>query len=71
MESLKWVAGWGASISHTAQNYADYIKDQTFRYVIFPTMKARALRLHFSNRYGTENVTIDKVYLAQRRPRVC
>jgi lysophospholipase L1-like esterase len=66
MENIKWVAGWGASISYTAQNHADYIKDQTFRYVIFPTMNARALRLHFSNLYGTESVTVDKVYLAQR-----
>ncbi|HOA85330.1 MAG TPA: lipase, partial [Bacillota bacterium] len=66
MDDLKWVAGWGASISYVAQNYADYFKDQTFRYVIFPTINAKALRLHFSNQYGTESVTVDKVYLAQR-----
>ena len=60
----KWVAGWGASISHLAQNHADYIKDQTFRYVFFPTMNASALRLHFSNEYGTESITINKTVLA-------
>ncbi len=66
MTHKKWVAGWGASISCAAQNHADYFKDQTFRYVIFPTMDASALRLHFSNQYGSENVTITKVFVARR-----
>ncbi|MBQ9080800.1 MAG: lipase [Clostridia bacterium] len=66
MANTKWVAGWGASISVVAQNHADYIKDQTFRYVIFPTMDGEALRLHLSNQYGTEPVTVDKMYVARR-----
>ncbi len=66
MTNKKWVAGWGASISCTAQNHADYFRDQTFRYVIFPTMDASALRLHFSNQYGSESVTINKVFVAKR-----
>lgn len=66
MENKKWVAGWGASISYVCQNHTDYIKDQTFRYVIFPTMNGEALRLHFSNQYGTEDAIIDKLYVARR-----
>lgn len=66
MDNSKWVAGWGASISFTGQNHAEFFKDQTFRYVIFPTMNAMSLRLHFSNQYGTESVTINKVYIAKR-----
>ncbi len=66
MAFSKWVAGWGTSISYTDLNHADYFKDQTFRYVIFPTMNAKALRLHFSNQYGTESITINKVYVADR-----
>lgn len=66
MANTKWVAGWGASISVVAQNHTDYIKDQTFRYVIFPTMDGEALRLHLSNQYGTEPVTVDKIYVARR-----
>lgn len=66
MSEKKWVAGWGASISTVGQNYADYIKDETVRYVIFPTMNADALRLHFSNEYGTESCTINKVFVALR-----
>jgi len=66
MANTKWVAGWGASISVVAQNHAEYIKDQTFRYVIFPTMDGEALRLHLSNQYGSESVTVDKIYVARR-----
>lgn len=66
MENKKWVAGWGAAISVVAQDHADYFKDQTFRYVIFPTMNGEALRLHFSNQYGTEDATLTEAYIARR-----
>lgn len=66
MSGKKWVAGWGASISVIAQNHAEYFKDQTFRYVIFPTMDGSALRLHFSNQYGDEDAVITKIYVARR-----
>ena len=62
----KWVAGWGAAISYVSQNHADYFRDQTFRYVIFPTVDGSAVRLHFSNEYGTEPATVSKVVLAKR-----
>ena len=67
MSEKKWVAGWGAAISTVGQTYADYIKDTTFRYVIFPTMNASKVRLHFSNEYGTETAVITKIFLAKRK----
>ena len=66
MTNTKWVAGWGASIDVTTLIPADYFKDQTFRYVIFPTMDASAIRLHFSNQYGSESATISKAFVAKR-----
>ncbi len=65
-EERKWVAGWGAAVSVLSQNYAEYVKDHTFRYVIFPTVPADGIRLHFSNEYGTEPVCVAKVYAAKR-----
>lgn len=66
MQNKKWVAGWGTSVTVIAQCHADYIKDQTFRYVFYPTMNATAVRIHFSNEYGEESATINEVYLAKR-----
>lgn len=64
MENKKWVAGWGASISYTAQNHGDCFKDQTFRCVFFPTIDGEAVRLHFSNRFGSESATLTKATIA-------
>ncbi|MBQ2241359.1 MAG: hypothetical protein II319_04375, partial [Clostridia bacterium] len=61
MANTKWVCGWGTAIDTTTQTITDYIEDITFRYVIYPTMPASAVRLHFSNLYGTEEVTVDKL----------
>ena len=66
MQNTKWVCGWGTAIDTTTQTITDYIEDITFRYVIYPTMPASAVRLHFSNLYGTEAVTVDKVFVAKR-----
>ena len=66
MANTKWVCGWGTAIDTTTQTITDYIEDITFRYVIYPTMPASAVRLHFSNLYGTETVTVDKVFVAKR-----
>ncbi len=65
MSEQKWVAGWGTGISTILQNHSEYFKNETFRYMIFPTMDATALRLHFSNEYGDEPCTIDKTFVAQ------
>ena len=51
MQNTKWVCGWGTAIDTTTQTITDYIEDITFRYVIYPTMPASAVRLHFSNLY--------------------
>ena len=66
MASTKWVCGWGTAIDTTTQTITDYIEDITFRYVIYPTMPASAVRLHFSNLYGTEEITVNKVFVAKR-----
>ncbi|MCQ2428597.1 MAG: GDSL-type esterase/lipase family protein [Clostridia bacterium] len=66
-EKKKWVAGWGAAISEIAINHASYIKDQTFRYVIYPSVRGEKLILHFSNEYGDEAVTVTSVNVAKRR----
>ena len=66
MENKKWVAGWGCCEDVTAQMIADYIEDITFRYVIYSTLDASALKLHFSNLQGTEAIKVDKVFVARR-----
>ena len=67
MANTKWVCGWGTAIDTTTQTITDYIEDITFRYVIYPTMPASAVRLHFSNLYGTETVNVDKVFVATEK----
>lgn len=66
MTNTKWVCGWGAAIDTTAQTVTDHIEDITFRYVIYPTMPSSAVRLRFSNLYGEETVSVDKVFVAKR-----
>jgi len=60
----KWVAGWGAAVDITGQNYAEYFRDETFRYIVFSTLNATALRLHFSNKFNDEKTTITAVNVA-------
>ncbi|MCQ2354470.1 MAG: GDSL-type esterase/lipase family protein [Clostridia bacterium] len=66
MEEKKWTAGWGCASTTTAQAVSDYVEDITFRYVIYPTMNATAVRLHFSNLCGHETIKVDKVFVARR-----
>ncbi len=64
MLNKKWVAGWGTADTVIAQNQADYIRDQSFRWVIYSGMKATSLRFRFSNRFGEENATLTKASVA-------
>lgn len=66
MENKKWVCGWGTAIDTTTQTVTDYVEDITFRYVIYSTMPASAVRISFSNLYGNETVKVNKVYVAKR-----
>lgn len=66
-DSQKWVAGWGADISAVRADYREYFADVTFRYKIFPTVAAEALRLHFSAIYNTEDTEITQVFLAKTK----
>lgn len=66
MKDQKWVAGWGTGCTTICMNHTEYFKDQTFRYVIYPTVDGSALRLHFSGRFNTEDSVITKAYVARR-----
>ena len=66
MENKKWAAGWGTCENVTTQTIAEHIEDITFRYVIYPTLDADALRLHFSNLLGTEKIKVNSVFVACR-----
>ncbi len=69
MADKKWVAGWGCATDRTTQAPYDYLEDLTFRYVIYPTMHAEKIRIHFSNMYGYEPIKVKKVYIATRESR--
>ncbi|MBQ8389095.1 MAG: lipase [Clostridia bacterium] len=62
--SNKWVAGWGAAENYTSNRQFDYVKDMTFRYPIFSTVDAEGIRIHLSNRFGTESCELTKATVA-------
>ena len=62
--SEKWVAGWGAAENYTSVRQFDYVKDMSFRYPIFPTVNASAVRIHLSNKFGTENCILTRATVA-------
>lgn len=64
MAHTKWVCGWGTPSNTLAQNICDYFKDMTFRYQIFSTIDASALRIHLTNRYGHEPVIVTETAAA-------
>lgn len=61
-EFTKWVACWGNATSITDRQEAVYSKDITLRYPIKMCFNGGAVRLHFSNLTGTEDVELTKVY---------
>ena len=64
MENKKWVALWGAAENYTSVRQFDYVKDMSFRYPIFPTVNGEGIRIHLSNKFGTENCTLTKATVA-------
>lgn len=60
----KWVACWGNATSITDRREAVYAKDITLRYPVRVVFSGSALRFHFSNLTGSEDVTVTKAYAA-------
>jgi lysophospholipase L1-like esterase len=60
-----WVASWGAppeNASATAEDPGG--SEQSFRFVVLPTIDGTEERVHFSNAYGTAPVTIGSARIA-------
>ena len=64
MAENKWVAGWGAAENYTSVRQFDYIKDMTFRYPVFSTVDAKAVRIRLSNKFGKEDCTLTSATVA-------
>lgn len=54
----------GHAEQHACTEHRDYFKDMTFRYQIFSTIDASALRIHLTNRYGHEPVIVTETAAA-------
>ena len=61
----KWVTSWGIPTSYTAEGVGNLLKDTTFRNVFYNPIKGEKTRIRFSNKYGSENVTLDRVTIAE------
>ena len=59
-----WVGSWIASPS---DGYGKVFNDQTLRMILTPHLAGSTLRVHLSNRFGSEPVTFDRVTIAGRR----
>jgi lysophospholipase L1-like esterase len=59
-----WVGSWSASPSDAANSG---FNDQTLRMILTPHLAGSMLRVHLSNRFGSQPVTLDRVSIAQRQ----
>ena len=59
--SKHWVAAWGVSPSIAERMPAQYAKNITLRYILKTAISGSAIRLHFSNEYGAEAVSLTRV----------
>ncbi len=60
-----WVVGWGASPENavrSAENAGG--SEQSFRFVVLPTIDGTQERVHFTNVYGTSPITIGSARIA-------
>lgn len=62
--NTKWTSVWGNAPSYSERSTAEYAKDTSLRYHITPTLDGSAIRLHFHNLFGQDDITISKVSLA-------
>jgi lysophospholipase L1-like esterase len=61
--TLRWIPSFSTPMSDAATGGFD---GQTLREVVTPHLAGRSVRLHLSNRFGTQSVTFDRVTLARR-----
>jgi hypothetical protein len=61
----QWVVAWGASPQSALSSFEDTGgHEQSFRFMILPTIGATEERVHFSNYFGTTPITIGSARLA-------
>jgi len=60
----KWVTVWGNATSVAERRPENYAKDITLRYPVKCAFGGDAVRLHFSNFCGTEDITLTRVTIA-------
>ena len=60
--SQMWVTGWGASAETALAKSAN--AEQSFRFILLPTIDGTQERVHFSNTLGTSPVTIGAARIA-------
>ena len=69
----RWVGSWTASPTDgqtrfdASLNVPTFYNRQTFRMILTPHFGGDRVRLHLSNRFGTQPVTFNRVRLALRR----
>lgn len=61
----KWVASWGVPTSYVAEGIGNIIEDTTFRNVFYNPIKGEKTRVRFTNKYGADDVKIDRVTIAE------
>jgi lysophospholipase L1-like esterase len=61
--TLRWIPSWSTAMSDASTGG---FEGQTLREVLTPHLAGRSVRLHLSNRFGTQSVTFDHVTLARR-----
>lgn len=61
----KWVTSWGVPTSYIGEGIGNLIKDTTFRNVFYSPIKGEKTRVRFTNKYGEEDVVIDRVTIGE------
>lgn len=60
---MKWIDIWGNAPSITEAKAEQYAKNITLTYLIPASVDGTAVKLRFSNRYGIEPITIDRLVI--------
>jgi lysophospholipase L1-like esterase len=55
-----WVGSWETAPSDPSQTQTT-LEDQTLRMIVAPHLGGQSIRVHLSNRFGTEAITLDQV----------
>lgn len=63
--SEQWISMWANATSLNDRRAESYGKNLTLRYPVFCPLDGTSLKLTFSNRYGTEPVTLSRITVAR------